>query len=490
MEENLQGDRLDDYVRKSFEEFEEVPPSNMWERVEGALEDTPGRLRAAFWRRGWQLLAAGVILMLSSTLVCEHIYYEAKIRALTQSIDAYKLAEPANESVENTNPPKVPESPLEEVSNSRLVIGNLRTASKRSVRVTGSEVPPSSQIKQLTTDLPANLPPNTVVLKDLSHESEPVEKYQLIDDEGATAESPSSLATNTIRVIPGLPEKKELPLPELKTNNLASATVIQPVRSVSGWYGGLETAVLFRLEKPRTLPSRPGRPIFLNETTGSNLVNITWFKLGRQWSNGWSLESGLGYQYWQSSAAHYPSFRFGDGTQVGSPMGGHHRNFTYDLTTGNGTAEVSLRMEQTQAGNPSDDEPVSLRIETSESAHWLRIPFLIGYQWEEHRWRGFVRAGLLGNMVVGSRLNLQARVSENARFKPVEGGEGYMVVLNKQRFIPGYWVGAGGGYQLGKGMQLKAELCFSGDFPKNDVHRRRLPERYLAGINLGLSYYF
>ena len=85
MEENIHDDKLDDYIRKSFEGHEEDPASDMWDRVEGGLlpaVETSG-FRTAFRRYQWQAVAAVVILLLCSTLVCEHLYYEQKLRALS-----------------------------------------------------------------------------------------------------------------------------------------------------------------------------------------------------------------------------------------------------------------------------------------------------------------------------------------------------------------------------------------------------------------------
>ncbi|HLP94416.1 MAG TPA: hypothetical protein VK168_10300 [Saprospiraceae bacterium] len=457
MEENLHEDKLDDYVRKSFEEYEEAPPSDMWDRVTADLGETPERvpLWISFRNMGWQLLAAGVILVLTSTLVCEHLYYEAQIQELSevQAKNAEQMVSAAPMEVIPSNPPQ------SIVAQSPSIVSQTPSTVHR---------PPSTvhRLPSTVSQTPSTGTP----------------------DSSNLAEQPARLSLQTIPVELGQLPSVGPSMPELESNLVATQPpAIRPAKTSTGWYAGVETSMFYRLEKEHQVSPRSGRPVFTSEATGTPITSIYWLKFGKQWENRWSLESGLGYQQTTRFAVHRPVFRFGDGTHSGM---GPRRNFNYDLNTSSGTAEVSLRMEQTQPGNPSDDEPVSLRIETTESTQWIRIPVLLGYQWGERRWKGFVQTGLLANMVVRNQLNIAARVSENARFKPVDGQDGYTINLSQKRFIPGYWLGAGIGYQLGQHLQIQAEVCLSGDFPRNDVYRRRLPERYLTGVNLGLRYYF
>lgn len=478
MEENLHEDKLDDYVRKSFEEYEETPSSDMWDRVAADLEETPERvpLWLVFRRLGWQLLAAGVILVLTSTLVCEHLYYKAQIQELTQQ--SQKSVDSRSSS--NANVPSY--YPVQQNSEITQKPGfSNRNSPQTASKIKSTFPEPTSAVERLGQQQFSNTPlvPSTqtsladALVQDVQQES--------------ILEHPAMVSCQNIPVLLTPLTHVDPILPVLEQYPFVPNSIISPAKDQTGWYAGVASSILYRMEKNRIIPSRPGRPAFSSEATGSQMTSIHWVKVGKQWANHWSLESGLGYQESNRSAVHRPTFRFGDGTHSGM---GPRRNFNYDLNTSNGTAEVSLRMEQTQPGNPSDDEPVSLRIETTESTQWVRIPLLLGYQWGERRLKGFVQTGLLANVVVRNQFIIAARVSENARFKPVDGQDGYTINLSQKRFVPGYWLGAGIGYQLGQHFQIQAEACISGDFPRNDLYRRRLPERYLAGVNLGLSYYF
>lgn len=482
MEENLHEDKMDDYVRKSFEEYEVSPPSDMWNRVSANLEDAPERmpLWLTFRKMGWQLLAAGVILVLSSTLVCEHLYYESQLLELTHATQTDGVMN-SQTSTSMEGASSTPDRQTPETTQIPIALHSPLPVQHATSGATNKQPQfyPSQPVDQM---IQQSLQQGAATENPTSGEAMVVDAVQQ-----ETAKQLNRINCENIQIPLNSLQQIAPSLPALVASPLASQPIIHPKKGQTGWYAGVETSIMCRLEKAQTVAPRPGRPVFTSEATGSPITSIYWLKVGKQWQNHWSLESGLGHQQTNRTAIHRPTFRFGDGTHMGT---GPRRNFNYDLNTSNGTAEVSLRMEQTQPGNPSDDEPVNLRIETEESTQWIRVPVLLGYQWGERRLKGFVQTGLLANMVVRNQLNIAARVSENARFKPVDGQDGYTINLTQKRFVPGYWLGAGLGYQVGQHLLIQAEACLSGDFPRNDLYRRRLPERYQAGVNLGLSYYF
>ncbi|HPI09245.1 MAG TPA: hypothetical protein PLM41_22790, partial [Saprospiraceae bacterium] len=84
MEKNIHDDRLDDYVRKSFEDYEETPAFDMWARIEDELApaDDPVPLFIRLWPSFSRIVAAAAILLLLCALVCNRLYYENKIREM------------------------------------------------------------------------------------------------------------------------------------------------------------------------------------------------------------------------------------------------------------------------------------------------------------------------------------------------------------------------------------------------------------------------
>lgn len=104
MEKNIHDDRLDDFVKKSFDGYSEEPGMDMWDRIEvGLPPEEPGKPLGFTWRGyRWQLAAAIVILLLIARLVCVEKYYQEKLRAATQQND---LTENFSQSNEIAIPP-------------------------------------------------------------------------------------------------------------------------------------------------------------------------------------------------------------------------------------------------------------------------------------------------------------------------------------------------------------------------------------------------
>ncbi len=510
MKENIHDDKLDDYVRKSFEGHEEDPSANMWSRVEGdllppAAVPTP---RTSYLRYGWQALAATVILILFSMLVCEHLYYEEKLRtltgkpieeheskdkghgqaiqktpnptSLTQSSKQLESTSTYPDIVGSTNPHGSPTLPTEQkVIEENPSIQQAQKSGGKQVNLIDTQAEKSvSQIAQHLNDK-TDAPPSLIgVAKTEAPLLQPIAESITVNQ--------NSPKTVDIAFVPIPTIWLERPSP----NSPALAQIpIEPVRKPSDWFVGLQTTLFASIEKTRTQSSRPGRAAFASKQESAGISSIWWIKTGKKLNTRFSLESGIGYQNTARTATHTPRFRFGDGIHQGPS--GIRRTFNYDLNTYGGTAEVSLRMEQTIPGSPApDNEPVTLRITTSERTELLRIPLLAGYRFGRGRFQAQAKVGLLGNFVVKNELDISARVSQNTRFRPVSGSDGYSVQLKQGKFFLGYWMSAGVEFKLNRRISLLAETALAGDFPRNDQYRHRLPERFLLGLNVGANYYF
>lgn len=519
MEENIHDDKLDDYVRKSFEDYEASPPEDMWDRVEEDLVPVAvqPKLRVGFQRLGWQALAAGVILALFSTLVCEHMYYEAKLRNLSfkpvtapESLSSNQAKEGINTLNNAPNPnafasaegPKlVPEVPTSTALEAQKRSSTSKPKAKTIPVFSAENTNLNPEKAGLNTPAPFLATPPEA----LSAQMDPaiLEKNKLVlDNSGSISSADPELqadlinAPNPLEVayLPAsnsvLPKPNRLVLLPVFKVNTPNVEQIKPLKEASGWYIGAQTSFLAQQEKARPLVSRPGRAAFVNKQENSALRSIFWVQGGKEINPRISLETGLGYEKSVQTASHSPRFRFGDGIPPGPPFG-IRRAFNYDLSTYGGTAEVSLRMEETTGSNPTDDEPVSLKINTEHRMEMLRIPLLLKYRVAgKGPWQAHVKVGLLGNLIVKNELDISARVSENARFKPVSGADGYTVQLKHGKFFMGYWLSAGAAFKVNSNLRFYAEPALVGDFPRNDPYKRQLPKHFLLGLNVGANYYF
>jgi len=507
MDNNLHDDKLDDYVRKSFEDYEEDPSSEMWSRVEGDLlpsAEAPAP-RVAFRRFGWQAMAAAVILLLLSTLVCEHLYYEEKLRVmsgqqtepLTQKGEDPGLDQPAiNPGIADqtaSGPILTPTQSNEARSTGATEKSLLGNAAGKVMAIPFSRSVP---LVRKRAETPSQTGSSNIVPNPASKtESTPiaVQTHSEKDFEPI----PANEVKETIQVASAVQDLANLPVSTTTLSfpkvHFAPAQVnlpIKPMCEASGWYAGVQLTALRTIEKSHAPRPRPGRPAFESQQEGNDYSSLWWLRMGKKLNARFSMETGIGYQQTIRTATHIPRFRFGDGTPLGPPSGSP-RTFSYDLSTYGGTAEVSLRMEETTPGTPpTDDEPVSLKIKTREQVAVVRIPVLLGYQFGNGRWQGKLKVGLVGNFMVKHELDIAARVSHHTRLQPVSGKEGYTVSLDPGKVHLGYWLSAGAEFKLTNRLSLVAEPSLVSDFPRSDQYSRRLPDRFSVGLNVGANYYF
>jgi hypothetical protein len=97
----------------------------------------------------------------------------------------------------------------------------------------------------------------------------------------------------------------------------------------------------------------------------------------------------------------------------------------------------------------------------------------------------------VGNFVLKNDLDISARVSQNARFRPVDGRGGYAVQLNEpSKFSLGYLLSAGAEYKFNRYLSAVLEPIFMGDFARKDAQGQRLPQHVSMGLNVGAAWYF
>jgi hypothetical protein len=459
MEKNIHHDPLDDYVRRSFDDHEENPASDMWSRIEAELPDAPpGQTWRVFLLRNRLRLAAAVILLLLSGLVCEHFYYENKLRDLaTQAHPLQKQQETVTpEIVANTDqsgPGK--KQPLPRMA-------------------------PVGSTPRVTTPPPTPPPAGR----------------------GASARK-----TETTVGKPPLSTREEvshsaitaLPQPEYQPISLNQAPLPAgggggggvPARALSGWYIGLHATPQRTFETATPTAHQPGmRPVFTGQSEHPEVATGWWLRIGKSVGRRWGLESGIGFSESTRTTAHTARFRFADGDiHPGGPGPiGQRRNFSYDLNTYGGSASVSLRMESADASAPvTDAEPVVVKISTTEHAQLLRIPLLLTHRMGSGRLTVVAKAGLTGNFFLKNDLAISARTSQNNRLRFAQNTDNFAFERSGNFFL-GYWASAGLEYRWNRSLSLVAEPAVSGNFARKDAQGRRLPDQVLAGVNVGLNW--
>ena len=143
-----------------------------------------------------------------------------------------------------------------------------------------------------------------------------------------------------------------------------------------------------------------------------------------------------------------------------------------------------MRMEQVDHNTSvNQNEAVSLKVFTHETVQLLRIPLLLTARFGSGKWSATAKAGLAGNIILDSEVDITARVSTANRFRP---GKTYTVAPEiNHRFFPGYQVSAGISWQGKPQWLVVLEPTFSGDFSRTTNAQTPLPGLMSVGLNLG-----
>ncbi len=498
MEKNIHNDPMDDFVKKSFEEYAENPSDNMWDRIEVDLLPAENHKPLWYaWRNyRWQLAAAAVILLLVSRLVCVQNYYEAKLRSISgekeqaaqqatpmPALDPKTVAtakDPANTT--SQSPQEIPAStattakqpaPASSQINPKTNKSTASTERLEKPEIALSNQSTGTQIAQATTAVAA-IPPNETLA---------VTPTVSLDGQ------PSLLKPADLSLL----DQRAVPL-SFTQNNQPSLIAVPTKRhqEATGWYAGLSISPHLIVEKSHR-PSRPGpmnpRQLYANKQNRSQVSADVCLRIGKKINGQFALESGLGFQQMTRTATHRPRFEYREG-HLQNSGGAESRNFDYDLNTYGGSASVSLRTEVSGSDTPAESERIGALITSREQIQMLQIPLLGVARLGHGRTKMVVKAGILGSYLLKNELSISAFTLDNMKLR-MRGSNGYAVQYNRpQHIIFGYQVSAGVEYWMNKHLSIAAAPIVSGDFTRKDPQQGKLPGRTTVGLNVGANWWF
>ncbi|MBL7827884.1 MAG: hypothetical protein JNJ57_14740 [Saprospiraceae bacterium] len=480
MDKKLHDDRLDDYVKKSFEEYEENPSGDMWSRIEGALPpaEIPKQKPAFWYRYRWQMAAAVVILLLVSRLICVQSYYEEKLRLAGNPSIPGAIIPPAptvksNEEQSKTQQPAQNQPPVQTESlpsnglKSFNAVQQPESVSKV-ILPTADNSPETQQTEILSPSAPV------VINQSLTPVSQPAAQ--------------ASLSFGTFEELPE-PQLTPLLFQSSPAQPLAVQASIKPFKTRTGWYLGLAFTPNLIVEKQQTI-RRPGlRPRFTNHQERPQPSVDLSLRIGKKLNRRFAIETGIGYQQLSKTATHNPKFEYREGHLMqGGNMG--ERSFEYDLNTYGGSAEVSLRTEVAGMSAPGENDRVGATIQSTESIQLIKVPLSVVGRFGQSRLQAVVRGGLVGNFITKNEFEITASQIDNPRLR-FRVGDAYKVQFNNpNRFVLGYQLAGGVEFHLNKKLSIAAMPALSGDFARTDAQGSKLPGHTTFGVNVGANWWF
>ena len=482
MEKDLHNDRLEDYVKKSFEDYEEIPPADMWERVADALpaQEPVRRPLALLFSYKWQIAAASVILVLVSRLLFVQSYYEQQLRSMAAKNEVHSGDNQLSAGISGagmaTTAPARPNIKVPPV-------------------ITGNDFA-GSQPSAIQSAGMAQVAPETIKPASESVDNELINSDIVLSrDDSKTVQQVFSQPAAFSTGLALLPPVELSPLATSKSVSIppAAAPPVKPVGGGRKWYW-LAAVAPGRIAE-RHMRAHPGGPgsVFASRSETPETTTSFSLRRGRAVNRKIALEGGLAYQEMTRQTIHKPRFQFREGQTIPGG-GGHHpeaRSFQYDLNTYGGSASVTLRADVVGGNVPGENERVEAVIRSVEEVQLLQIPLTVAARIGEGRVSGIARAGVVGNCLIRNRFDVTAYQMDTPDLQP-QSDNAYTVEFHApRRFFPGFQVALGAEYRVSEKISVSAFPVITGDFPRKDYFRGgNLPGQATLAFAAAASYWF
>lgn len=525
MEKNLPNDKLEDFLKKSFEGYTESPPDDLWGKIEDGLGTDAPATRPLILKWWWIVAAAALVL---GIFVCQHFYFENKIDRLTKELEqnATELQGPETEPQNDVLP--LPQ------------------------QTEGSEVLPSENKPQASVNTPSGQPGETNAVAEAptgkpgGNSPAPSENRSTIRDAGASFHEEKNKENNAAAGgrQTANPAENELVTTEiLKSEPAATTTENEPIPSITGPFstgrvaasieslpalpaqmltvnlptpapqfkqltpvlaGGsrlslglraMPMSVTERISKvrPERFPHRPGRPekYFNNESQVTGDALATGATLELDLGKNWSFAGGLDYRRTTTTSRHRSEFRFNE--RVPHPGGPDMRqhDFQYNLNTSSGLVEVELRAEQIDTTQPiPDTEQVAFEVITRKNISVLSLPLAMKYSIGNGRLHVYLKGGLSVNFLLRNDFEIRDVSSLNPRFQVRRDAPVRVAPQSLKSVTLEYLAAAGVSYDLTESLSLNLEPTLMGSLTSAHSSNFIRSASTLAGVSAGLSYHF
>ncbi len=430
-------DNLDEFLRRSLEEYEDSPPDSLWSRIEteanpvSAPTPVPARRLSARYYRWVAGIAASLLV---GVIVAQHCYYQAQLRLVhRETPEMYGKKPVLPKTHDNNNATsetgvspynnttegvgispephtdatgKTDSSALFEVSsrslrsgdiskrdNSHLSVSEVPSRSLRSGDISktgnsrlsvfeGSSRSLRSSDEKTSQEVTFLAPPKMTPLQDGSYP-----KTDILPDDIATTNKTSILPDNktagNISVLP-----YEYPLLPLRTAILKAPTVavqmplqvpVKIQKPARHWVLGLYAqTVTTRL----TLPKEPERPPFplpvkrrLETAPNPGQGWGLGWTAGVEFGRRWRIQSGIQYSGWSEKAILRPEFSLKDGRGRGPMRGnGNHDDYEFNYALRSVGGESSITLLVAPADQSVPRKPTdAVRLELETNRRLAEI---------------------------------------------------------------------------------------------------------------------
>ncbi len=497
MEDKLHNDGLEDFLRKSFEQYDDSPSDGLWDKIESDLAGQPVRPLATV--RRWWIVAAAVLLAL---VVCQHFYYNNEMAQLSKKVEQNEAELRRLEQQK-----AAPQIPVEEVQPPGEINTDLnptatnppnfagRTQPQGPQRMAGEKVFENNQNDEAKVGFDTEIPPidkleNTPFfietqrggLVGVNGNSEIIQNSQL-------PSTPDFIDVLDLKELNSMAAGQQLP-----TMPPAFEQII-PAKPKGKFSIGVHHIEMNTRERISTLIQRPmpmnGRRIFDGRKTNQGHTRITGLVANYDTGGNWFVESGINLRAAEFTNLHRPALKFKDRViPNGTPPGSQHE-FDYSLNTTAGLVDIEVRAEQTDAGVViSEDDDIRMEISTKQTVEYVSLPFLVGHRFGHGRLRFELKAGFMANFLTKNDFKITKVSFLDTRFRGSNTvrPRGHGPNLKSTTFD--LMAAAGLEYKIGNGWSASLSPTLLKSSSNRHLDRYIQSSSFSVGIDVGVGFKF
>ncbi len=158
--------------------------------------------------------------------------------------------------------------------------------------------------------------------------------------------------------------------------------------------------------------SRPVLRRLLNQQETADFSYSSGFKIGYQLSNNWFVESGMAYLKSAVQSKHAAQVRYTAAQEQLNSLGEWQSNYDLNLATSFGEIGTDVAVTRSTGINIAENDFIRLRVRTSQKLETLRVPLIVGYQFNRGRigWR--IQTGISANFLLDDEILVQSVSSQ------------------------------------------------------------------------------
>lgn len=456
MNENLQNDGLEDFLKKAFDGYEDSPSDGVWTGIQSGLAGSAAVSGAKLIMiKTWQIAAAAAVV--TGLFVVQHFYFQNKVNQLTEHLETKtaeyeSLNEELNQILEETESEKsntlnentslkneygTPESKDALVSEDEIKSLQLSDNQENMIEFEGENIEVNT-IQNIENKIQ-----NPEIPEDLAqtHRFNRGQLPKTQETEKNPSENSTEIEKSPASII-DFPEKLTL----LTQSNIDFSksnipfVLVNPVKEIipnskakGGFYLGANYSRLAAREKVKRVngkrprknevhggpgPNPGGKDDckFSEITGGNGTAELFGISLGYEGNKRWGFESGINYRKTIIDNDHFANFRFDKIDDMG--QGSNKFDFDYKLRTPSGEIDIVIRVKDVEPGNkPPKNEEIEFRLSTAQKHTRIAVPLMLTYRAGEGKFNWILKGGTLFNFRLNNTLEVTDAVSSHSKFE-------------------------------------------------------------------------